>query len=189
LSIESSGKIIFLNGASSAGKSTLARAIQAQISDPFWHVSSDQFVEAKLLPNRRDEGSDFAWPVMRPRFFDAFHRCLPAMASAGNNLIVDHVIEFEVWMSDLVVLLAPYDVFFVGVHCPLAEMERRERDRGNRSIGEGRDHLEVVHTFGDYDYETDTPTATPDENAHTLICGWHERRRPSTFQRMFQHAA
>ena len=180
------GKIILLNGASSAGKSTLAKAIQQQIDEPFWHVSSDQFVEAKLLPERRGEGGDFAWSTMRPRFFDAFHRCLPAMASAGNNLIVDHVIEFEIWMADLVALLAAYDVFFVGVHCPLAELERRERERGNRTIGEGRDHLEVVHTFGDYDFELDTSTATPDENAHALIRAWHERRRPSAFPRRFQ---
>ena len=189
MSVEEGAKILFLNGASSAGKSTLAKAIQRQIDEPFWHVSSDQFVDAQMLPSRRDEGDDFAWSVMRPRFFDAFHGCLPAMASAGNNLIVDHVIEFESWMNDLVVLLAPYDVFFVGVHCPLAELERRERERKNRAIGEGRDHLEVVHTFGDYDYEIDTTTATPDENAYTLICAWHERRRPSTFQHMFQHIA
>ena len=32
---------------------------------------------------------------MRPRFFEAFHRCLAAIAEAGNNLIIDHVIEFE----------------------------------------------------------------------------------------------
>ena len=69
------GQIILLNGPSSAGKSTLAKAIQHHLDLPFWHISSDQFVEAHMLPARRDDGSDFDWRVMRPRFFQAFHRC------------------------------------------------------------------------------------------------------------------
>ncbi len=181
-----SGKIIFLNGASSAGKSTLAKAVQSMIDEPFWHVSSDQFVAAQLLPQRREAGGDFAWPVMRPRFFTAFHRCLPAIASAENNIIVEHVIEFEAWMRELVQLLASFDVFFVGVHCPLAELERRERARGDRTIGEARDHLEVVHTFGIYDYEVDTTPASPDGNAQRIVAAWRRRSAPHAFQQMAQ---
>ncbi len=180
------GKVIFLNGASSAGKSSLAKAVQRLIDEPFWHVSSDQFVEARLLPQRRTEGGEFAWATMRPRFFRAFHRCLPAIASAENNIIVEHVIEFESWMRELVHLLASFDVFFVGVHCPLHELERRERERGDRMIGEARDHLEVVHTFGPYDYEVDSTTASPDEHARRMIAAWRRRVPPHAFQCMAQ---
>jgi chloramphenicol 3-O phosphotransferase len=38
---------------------------------------------------------------MRSHFFDGFHRCIPAMAAAGNNLIVDHVIEHSAWRTQL----------------------------------------------------------------------------------------
>lgn len=181
---QTAGKIILLNGASSAGKTTLAKAIQARIAEPFWHVASDQFVEAGMLPGRREEGGMFAWPVQRPLFFSAFHRCLPAIASAGNNIVVDHVIEFDWWMRELVELLAPFDVFLVGVHCPLPELERRERERGDRTIGEARDHAEVVHTFGPYDFELDSSLATPERNARSIIAAWQARRKPSAFQRM-----
>jgi chloramphenicol 3-O phosphotransferase len=179
------GKIILLNGPSSAGKTTIARAVQQTIDAPFWHVASDQFVESRMLPNRRAEGGDFGWQIMRPRFFAAFHRCLPAIASAGNNLVVDHVIEFADWMRDLVELLAPFDVFFVGVHCPLPELERRERERGDRMIGEARDHLQVVHSFGQYDYEIDS-TDDSNVNAQRIIAAWQGRTAPSAFQRMHQ---
>jgi chloramphenicol 3-O phosphotransferase len=179
------GKIILLNGPSSAGKTTIAKAIQQTIDQPFWHVASDQFVESRMLPERRSEGGDFAWPIMRPRFFDAFHRCLPAIAGANNNLVVDHVIEFADWMRDLVELLAPFDVFFVGVHCPLDELERRERARGDRMIGEARDHLQVVHSFGPYDYTIDS-TESPSANAGRVIAAWRQRSAPSAFQRMWQ---
>ncbi len=172
-----------MNGASSAGKSTLARAIQQAISEPFWHISSDQLVEAQMLPTRQNEGGDFAWPAMRPRFFDAFHLCIPAIASAGNNIIVDHVIEFDSWMKQLVDLLSSFDVFFVGVHCSLKELEHRELKRGNRKIGEARDHFQVVHTFGIYDFEVDS-TKLPDENARHIILAWKARKTPSAFERM-----
>jgi chloramphenicol 3-O phosphotransferase len=178
------GKIILLNGASSAGKSTLARAIQRAIPMPFWHLSSDQFVESHMLPDRRGEGGEFTWSVLRPRFFAAFHRCLPAIAGANNHLIVDHVIEFEAWMRELVRLLAGFDVFFVGVHCPLDELERREKARGDRRRGEARLHLQVVHTFGPYDLEVDSAAASPAQNAQRIIAAWQARTPPSAFHRL-----
>ncbi|HMP39704.1 MAG TPA: AAA family ATPase [Roseiflexaceae bacterium] len=180
-----SGQIIFLNGPSSAGKSTLAKAIQQQIDQPFWHVASDQFVAAQMLPARHAEGGDFAWHVMRPRFFRAFHRCLPAIAGAEQNVIVDHVIEFEAWLYELVDLLAPYDVFFVGVYCPLEELERRERLRGDRMPGEARDHLQVVHSFAAYDATVDTSVATPAVHAADVIRAWHGRRAAGVFQQLY----
>jgi chloramphenicol 3-O phosphotransferase len=92
------GRIIFLNGASSSGKSTLAKAMQQALPEPFLHVSSDHLVASGMLPARRDLDGPFAWwQQMRPRFFDGFHRCLPALAAAGNDLIVEHIIEFRAW--------------------------------------------------------------------------------------------
>ena len=55
------GRIIFLNGASSSGKSTLAKALQAALAEPFLHVSSDHLVASGMLPARRDPQGPFAW--------------------------------------------------------------------------------------------------------------------------------
>ena len=173
------GKIILLNGASSAGKSSIASEIQRQIEHPFWHVSSDQLIAAKILPPRDFEGGRFAWKSMRENFFGGFHNCLPALARAGNNLVVDHVIEFETWLKDLNVLLADFDLFFVGVHCDIGELERREIARKDRTIGEARDHFEVVHTFCHYDYEVDSTILTPAVNARNIIHAWKKRNRGS----------
>ena len=41
--------IIFLNGASSAGKSSIAKALQELMGSPFFHISSDQLVAAGVL--------------------------------------------------------------------------------------------------------------------------------------------
>jgi chloramphenicol 3-O phosphotransferase len=76
----------------------LAKAMQEALPEPFLHVSSDHLVASGMLPARRDPAGPFAWwQQMRPRFFDGFHRCLPALTAAGNNLIVEHIIEFRAW--------------------------------------------------------------------------------------------
>ena len=171
------GRIILLNGASSSGKSTLARLLQELLDEPFWHVSSDKLVESGFLPQRREEGGPFDWRQMRPRFFDGFHRCLPALADAGNDLIVDHIIELASWRTELAALLAHVDVYLVGVHCDLDEIDRRERLRGDRTIGEGRTHVSVdgIHTFGPYDLEVDTTAGVGTQLAASVISAWRHR--------------
>jgi chloramphenicol 3-O phosphotransferase len=143
------GKIMLINGASSAGKSTLARALQQKLHEPFLHWSFDHLRESHALPMARIRDGELEWARMRPAVFDGFHRCLSALAGAGNNLIADHIIEQEHWLADLIQLLAPFDVFFVGVHCPLPELERRERQRGDRRPGEARRDFDRVHRFPD----------------------------------------
>jgi chloramphenicol 3-O phosphotransferase len=172
------GRVIILNGASSSGKSTLAKAMQQALDEPFLHVSSDHLVNAGVLPQRRDDAGPFNWwHEMRPRFFAGFHRCLPALAHAGNDLIVDHVIEFPSWRRDLAVLLAGLDVYLVGVHCDLAEIDRRERQRGDRRMGEGRTHVTVdgIHTFGLYDLEVDTTAGVTAAVVDIIIGAWRNR--------------
>lgn len=178
-----SGKIIFVNGASSSGKSTLSRALQAKLDEPFWHFSIDHLREANVLPLQRIKNEEFLWSAMRPAFFEGFHRCLPALAEVGNNLIVEHIVETEAWMHRLVLLLEPFDVFFVGVHCPLPELERREMERGDRRIGDARQDYEVIHTFGAYDLEVDS-TELLERNVDTVISAWKARKRPSAFDTM-----
>lgn len=178
-----SGKIILVNGASSSGKSTLSRALQAKLDEPFWHFSIDHLREAGVLPMRRIRSGEFSWQAMRPAFFEGFHRSLPALAGAGNNLIVEHIVETEAWMHRLVQLLKPFDVFFVGIHCPLPELERREIERGDRRIGEARQDYAMTHTFGFYDIEVDS-TEPLEQNVDTVIAAWKARKRPSAFDRM-----
>jgi len=180
------GKIILLNGASSAGKSTLARALQQQLPEPFLHWSFDHLRDSNALPMARIRSGDLDWARMRPAVFDGFHRCLPAFAQAGNNLIVDHIIEQEQWLADLVGLLAPFDVFFVGVHCPLPELERREQQRGNRRPGEARRDFDTMHRCPEYDLAIDA-TQPNEENAARLITAWRARSRPAAFERMATH--
>ena len=168
------GRILLLDGASSAGKSTLARALQAQLPEPFWHWSIDHLLASGTLPRERIDRGDFAWAEMREAFFDGFHRSIPALASAGNDLIVEHIVETAAWSRRLDELLAPFDVFRVGLRCPLLELERRERERGDRREGSAREDDAITHGFVAYDLEVDS-TQPVDAVAARVTQAWRAR--------------
>ncbi|MCG8592367.1 MAG: chloramphenicol phosphotransferase CPT family protein [Proteobacteria bacterium] len=177
------GKVILVHGPSSVGKSTLSRALQARLDEPFLYLSIDHFRDAGMLPLDRVRSGEFDWPSLRPAFFEGFHRCLPALAAAGNNLLVEHIVETEAWLARLVKLLASFDVFFVGLHCPLPELERREAARGDRPLGDARRDFETVHGFARYDLELDA-TQPPEANVAALLSAWQARTPPSAFQQL-----
>ena len=164
----SKGRIIFLNGTSSAGKSTFAKALRLRLEPQFHYYASDQLADAGFRPLDKDVG--YRW---RQAFFDGFHRSIPAFANVGIDLLVEHIVEEQSWADDLKALLAPFDVFWVGAHAPTAEIERRERLRGNRQIGEGLYHLKT-HSFCQYDIEIDTMQPL-DHNVEKVVVAWKDR--------------
>jgi chloramphenicol 3-O phosphotransferase len=165
------GRIIFLNGTSSAGKSTLAKALRETLSEPFCYYASDQLADAGFRTIRRVRHGGARGE--REKFFDGFHRSIAAFAEAGNDLIVEHIVEEQSWADQLAALLAGLDVFWIGVHAPIDELERRELERGDRSIGEARYHLKT-HGFCRYDLNVDT-TEPIDGLVARIVEAWRSR--------------
>lgn len=173
--------IILLNGVGSAGKSSIARALQAIAIKPFLHVRMDDFL-AMLPPAYLDNPQGFSFdpveeqgkpvvaidagPVGR-RLMLGMRRAIAAMAEAGNDLIVDDVLlgsgidDYREW-------LGRHRLHVVGVFAPLDVLERRERRRGDRMIGLARWQFDRVHGGIDYDLRLDTDSATPHECAQRV---------------------
>lgn len=174
------GQIIFLHGPSSSGKSTLARALQARIEKPFWHISIDHLRDAGVLPNARYKAKDFDWRADRPAFFDGFHRSLVAYAAAGNHLIVEHILDMPGGIEQLREILSPYDVFFVGLHCSLDELKAREKMRGDRPLGSAEVDFHSIHRGRIYDLEISGEENLA-ENVDTILSVWRLPKRVSEF--------
>jgi chloramphenicol 3-O phosphotransferase len=119
-------QIIFLHGASSSGKSTIARTLQARIEKPFWHISIDHLRDSGVLPLDRFRNGDFKWADARAAFFNGFHASLAAYANAGNNLILEHILDTGGWIESLRNLLAPHGgaggARLISVLCQLIEL-------------------------------------------------------------------
>jgi chloramphenicol 3-O phosphotransferase len=172
--------VIFLHGASSSGKSTLARAIRERAEVPFWHYSIDHLRDSGVLPSERIARGDFAWRDIRAGFFEGFHRSIGSFADAGNNLIVEHIIDTEGWLATLAEVLAPHDVLFVGLHLPLDELNRREAARGDRPLGMAATDFQSIHTRKRYDLELDTKVDAA-QNATRVLDAWRAPRGRSAF--------
>jgi chloramphenicol 3-O phosphotransferase len=160
LEIKESVTVILLNGTSSAGKTTLAKSLQQIMDAPYLHVPIDSFED--MMPGREKTGEPGSclWQPVFNRMLSGFHYSVAALAAAGSNLIVDHLliqgVEPYNWLQECLDLLAPFTVYFIGVHCPLDELRRRELARGDRGEGQAERQLSQVHQHGVYDLELDT---------------------------------
>jgi chloramphenicol 3-O phosphotransferase len=172
--------IIFLHGPSSSGKSTLARAVQGRIDTPFWHYSIDHLRDSGVLPSARFKSGEFVWREHRAAFFEGFHQSIGAFADAGNNLIVEHILDTPGWAATLADRLAVHEVLFVGLRVSLAELNRREAARGDRPLGSAETDYHTVHNGLRYDLEVDTERSV-DANAEAVIAAWEARPKRSVF--------
>ncbi len=179
--------IVLLNGVSSAGKSSISTILQRTLDEPYFQVSIDAFEQ--MLPERYDEEGAFAWETLFPQMLAGFHRSLAALAGAGNRLLVDHVmVHREGWAStlaDCLDILAPFPVYFVGVHCRLEELERRERVRGDRFVGTVVRQFPRVHLHRLYDIEVDTTDASAQACAERILAHLASHP-PLAFERLRQ---
>ncbi len=171
---------IFLNGTSSSGKTTLATAFQQAMDEPTLYVSNDKFIF--MAPDHILKDNEMRPKVLLP-LLSAFHRSLPIIAGCGFPMIIDHVIERKDWMDEIAEALCGFDVYFVKVDCPLEELERREKTRGDRQIGFARMQLGLVHNFCDYDATVDTYRHTVDQNAEQLKRLLYSNEKPTALER------
>ncbi|MFI1093174.1 chloramphenicol phosphotransferase CPT family protein [Streptomyces sp. NPDC020917] len=184
------GRIIFLNGTSSSGKSSIARELLAILDgDPHFHLAVDGINAMRAHKEIAPESLDGI--LRRTRM--GYHRAVAGMAAAGNDLVVDHILS-EPWrLADLLDVLSGFDVFLVGVRCSLPELERRERERGDRPPGLAAYQYERVHAHGVYDVEVDSGTQSPRDCAEQIrahVEGAVSRgEAPTAFARLRARAA
>ncbi|MFG2139800.1 chloramphenicol phosphotransferase CPT family protein [Streptomyces sp. NPDC048650] len=172
--------IIFLNGTSSSGKSSIAQALLRTLDAPCFHLPVDAFHAMRS----RQELTPEALRTTLERTWRGFHRAVAGMAEGGNDVVVDHVLS-EPWrLRDCLDLFAPEDVVLVGVHCSRQELQRREQARGNRPAGLAARQLAAVHAHGVYDIECDTTAADPDDCARQIKDFLPRRPSPTAFERL-----
>ena len=202
----SSGSIIVINGASCAGKTTLARAIQDIATDPYIIVSLDQFRDS--LPSRfrglnspqgtaGAEGlnivpieldgrilTDIQFGSFGQSVLRGMRRTIATLANLELNVIVDDVILHSSFRDDYVQALNGLKVIFVGVHCSTEEMNRRERVREGRFPGTAESTLAKVHHHMIYDVEVDATDNPPMDLAREVLKYTHRPDSPNALERM-----
>lgn len=169
-------QIIYLNGASSSGKTTIAKALQEHLKEPFMLIGIDKIIG--MMPERvndwfgNSEPEGFSWKMntdhtgkttqelyigpFGKKVTLTFVEIVLTMAKLGHHLIIDDVAfgknQVDRWRK----ALKEYKVLYVGISAPVESLEEREQKRGNRIQGSARAQSSKVHVGVQYDLELDT---------------------------------
>jgi chloramphenicol 3-O phosphotransferase len=182
--VGASPRVVLLNGASSAGKTTLATAFRDQraaVGDFWLLIGIDDFL-AKLPTDWKSAGLEcgaFAADGIRfevtpdgaavrvgtlgRQLLRAYQAAVAAVARAGLNVIVDEVVIDQTSWNDWATTLAGLNVDWVGIRCAAEVAEERNQLRGNRFAGLARAQTVTAHQYATYNFEIDTTTVGPDE--------------------------
>ena len=188
----STGKVIFLNGSSSAGKTTLAIMLQQLLDEPYQHIALDQFRDG--MPGRyRGLNSPEGTPgdlglnivpmekngeqLTHIRFgehgeqvLSGMRRAIAAFAVAGNNVIIDDLLFKPEYLEDYAQALHGLKVWLIAVQCDLVTVNERESRRSGRFPGTATSHFHEVHAHNaGYDLEIDTQYESPKVCAQAIV--------------------
>ena len=157
-------QVIVLNGGSSSGKSSIARALQGVLPGLWLTFGTDVLAEA--LPGRGDDPPSGL--VLEPdgtvtvklefrAVEEIWYQGLAVMASRGAFLILDEVfLAGGAGQRRLRGLLGDVDVLWAGVHCDPLVAAGREAGRPDRVRGMAMSQAVAVHAGVVYDVEVDT---------------------------------
>jgi chloramphenicol 3-O phosphotransferase len=185
----SQAKIIYLNGPSSSGKSTLANALQNTLTEPYLHVGIDKLIG--FMPEKINnwEGGPaplgFSWEkkvdsngnpiflIHSGPFAKKISRTLKDIAllfaSQNYNLILDDIAFGAVDVQEWKEALKKYKVLYVKVTTPLDMLQPPDGGQGDRymELTPGR-FFRARENFI-YDVEVDTNAQTVDKNVEKII--------------------
>ena len=194
-------QIIFLNGCSSAGKTTLVKALQHLSKPPLLTFGVDALIEAmppEYVGTRSMASQGFQFVMTQDKegpitkvvegpFGKAVAQTLPkiirVLGDCGHDVIVDEVLLDKKNLQDYVAALCEHTVYFIGVFCDLPTMLEREILRGNRALGLARDQLNRVHVpEGQYDMTLDTTHLSPFDGAQKILHFISKTPNPQAFK-------
>ena len=187
----SEANVIVLNGTSSAGKTTLAKAIQYVAETPYQILSFDQFRDG--LPDRfrglnspddttGAQGINVVAERLNGeiktyiRFGDhlqqvmhAMHQSVLAFIESDQNVILDHFVNNAITANNLMMVLANVNRILVQVTCEPDELLHREQSRPGRFPGTAETQRALMSDCLDYDLSVDSTHTDPISLANQVL--------------------
>lgn len=167
-------KIILLDGNSSAGKTSIAKAIQEQAKEQIYRLSIDDFllhtIPQKIIESR--EGYSLRDKIDELMF--GFYKLVRFYSESMGIVVVDLIFQREAWREYFFSCIKRSHVFYVQLFCSLQELEKRESARTDRAAGGARSIFEMIYSFKEYDLQVDSSENSIQKCAQDILLYWNK---------------
>lgn len=164
------GRIIFLNGVTSAGKTSIVEALQERDDVFFYVVANDLFQEMvgeKFLQENY-------WKYLSEVIIMMYHTA-KLYSDMGKNVLIDGILvereEIKPHYQQLLEILKDNPLDVVEVYCPLDICRERNIARGDRFESQSDEQQELMAKNIEYALRVDTSLHSPAECAETIVKG------------------
>ena len=162
------GRIIFLNGVTSAGKTSIVEALQARDDIFFYVVANDlfqQMVGDKFL-------RDNYWKYLSEVIIMMYHTA-KLYSDMEKNVLIDGILvereEIAPHYQQLREILKENPLDLVEVYCPLDICRRRNIIRGDRYESQSEEQAALMAGDIAYRLRVDTSLHSPEECADRIV--------------------
>ena len=162
------GRIIFLNGVTSAGKTSIVDALQSQEDIFFYVVANDLFQE---MVGENYLRADY-WKYLSEVIIMMYHTA-KLYSDMGKNVLIDGILvereEIKPHYYQLLEILKDNPLDIVEVYCPLDVCRQRNIIRGDRYETQSLEQHDLMAKNIKYSVTVDTSVYSSEECAEQII--------------------
>ena len=162
------GKIIFLNGVTSSGKTSIVEALQERRDQFFYVVANDLFQE--MVGEQYLEEN--YWKYLSEVIILMYHTA-KLYSDLGKNVLIDGILverdEIKPHYEKLMEIMKDCPFSIVEVYCPLDVCRQRNIERGDRYESQSDEQAELMSKDIKYTMRVDTSVNTPTECAEQIV--------------------
>lgn len=160
------GNIVFLNGLTSTGKTSIVNELISRKSHMFFALGFDLFEET-IPPWAADQSAAYSQAII------AMYHAARSFSQQGQDVIIDGLIMniqgLEQHYLTLQSIFAGYPLHIVSVHCPLELCRQRNLLRPDRRENQSLEQSKVAETNIGYSFSINTAKNTVQECVDLLL--------------------
>ena len=162
------GRIVFLNGVTSSGKTSIVDAIQARRDVFFYVVANDLFQE---MVGEQYLQEDY-WKYLSEVIIMMYHTA-KLYSDMGKNVLIDGILvereEIRPHYEQLMEIMKDSPLEIVEVYCPLEICKQRNIERGDRYETQSEEQAELMNPEIRYSMRVDTSVLSPEACAEQIV--------------------
>lgn len=162
------GRIVFLNGVTSSGKTSIVEALQ-ECDDVFFYVVANDLFEEMVGEKYLRKNY---WKYLSEVIIMMYHTA-KLYSDMGKNVLIDGILverdEIKPHYQQLQEILKDNPLDVVEVYCPLEICRKRNTERENRYLDQSDEQNKLMAKNIKYSMRVNTSIHSPQECANIIL--------------------